>query len=119
MRRVKSKQLPAGEIPRVAGEFVLRRDVLNAHDVMVFCCPCGCGALTQLRLVQPEAQQRGAPEVPRPRWQLRFERVSPTSDIPASPEPTLAPAVMCTGGCAWHGSLTRGVWEDAEEDDLG
>jgi hypothetical protein len=64
-------------------------------------CPCGCGEVIQLSLLQRDS----------PRWNIAFDR---------DHFPTLAPSVWRTRGCGSHFFIRRGsiVWCQAGEPEL-
>lgn len=49
--------------PCIAGEYVFRGENRDKPEVMVFCCPCGCGDLGRLQL---RAEDR---EIIHPSWE--------------------------------------------------
>jgi hypothetical protein len=63
---------------------------------LFYMCPCGCGLEGFLPF-------RGKAEPERPSWIWDGNR----------DKPTLAPSILRTAGCHWHGYLQAGVWVPA------
>lgn len=75
-----------------AGAFEYYRFGEREHAGMIYCCPCGCGALGSLAF-RPH---------PSPSWQWDGNVETPT----------LAPSVHHVGH--WHGWLLQGMWVQAQ-----
>ena len=76
------------------GSFRIADEQVGAPAHLWFFCPCGCGALSSIRIGE---RVKPAPE---PSWSWNGNRTSPT----------LEPSVRQLN-CGWHGWLRDGYWE--------
>ena len=83
--------------PERAGEFCYfsNYEETDDHAGIVYCCPCGCGALGALSFDTHKSDH------PRWHWDGNCE------------SPTLTPSIQRTAGCRWHGYLTKGEFRPA------
>lgn len=63
---------------------------------IIYRCPCGCGELRSVPIMEGEKQERS--------WQWNGSKEKPTLT------PSLLHIAHDVKGCTWHGYLTDGVW---------
>jgi hypothetical protein len=94
MSEVKANQVRTYPELRNPGDYLLSKNSQGQVIDLAFCCPCGCGVVSGIRI------DTGNPRQPEPKWQWNGNENCPT----------VTPSIRKLNGCKWHGFLTDGVF---------